>query len=141
MCDMKTFEQWKAYFARDRFATEMGAELIEIAPGRAVVKLCVGPQHLNAHGTVMGGAIFTLADFAFAAASNSHGTIAVASDVHISFVRAAEGGGELIAEAVEISRGRTLAHYDVRVRDEKNRIVALFHGTAFRKGMPLPTDK
>ncbi len=114
----------------------MGAELVELEPGRAVTRMHVGPEHLNAVGTVMGGAIFTLADFAFAAASNSHGTVAVASDVHISFVRAATEG-ELIAEAVEVSRGRTLAHYDVKVRDGQGRIVALFHGTAFRKDQPL----
>lgn len=133
---MKTIEDWKKYFSCDSFATGMGAELIELEPGRAVVRMRVGEQHLNAVGTVMGGAIFTLADFAFAAASNSHGTVAVASDVHISFVRAVSEG-ELTAEAVEISRGRTLAHYDVKVRDGEGRIVALFHGTAFRKNEPL----
>ncbi len=133
---MKSLEDWKKYFAQDRFATGMGAQLVELEPGRAIASMTIGPQHLNAVGTVMGGAIFTLADFAFAAASNSHGTVAVASDVHISFVRAATAG-ELIAEAVEVSRGRTLAHYDVRVRDSEGRIIALFHGTAFRKADPL----
>lgn len=133
---MKTLEEWKKYFSCDTFATGMGAELVELEPGRAVARMKVNAQHLNAVGTVMGGAIFTLADFAFAAASNSHGTVAVASDVHISFVRAVTEG-ELTAEAVEVSRGRTLAHYDVRVRDSEGKIVALFHGTAFRKNEPL----
>lgn len=133
---MKTLEEWKKYFSCDSFATGMGAELVELEPGRAVARMKVNAQHLNAVGTVMGGAIFTLADFAFAAASNSHGTVAVASDVHISFVRAVTEG-ELTAEAVEVSRGRTLAHYDVRVRDSEGKIVALFHGTAFRKNEPL----
>lgn len=133
---MKTLQEWKRYFERDRFATGMGAELVEVEPGRAVARLVLGPQHLNAVGMVMGGAIFTLADFAFAAASNSHGTVAVAVDVHISFVRATSRG-TLVAEALEVSRGRTLAHYDVRVSDEQGRLVALFHGTAFRKSEPL----
>ncbi|MCX7626597.1 MAG: PaaI family thioesterase [Candidatus Sumerlaeaceae bacterium] len=133
---MKTLEEWKKYFSCDSFATGMGAELVELEPGRAVARMHVDERHLNAVGTVMGGAIFTLADFAFAAASNSHGTVAVASDVHISFVRAVTEG-ELIAEAVEVSRGKTLAHYDVRVRDAEGKIVALFHGTAFRKNEPL----
>ncbi|MGC8741763.1 MAG: PaaI family thioesterase [Candidatus Sumerlaeaceae bacterium] len=133
---MKTLDDWKKYFSCDRFATSIGAELVELEPGRAVVRMRVGPEHFNAVGTVMGGAIFTLADFAFAAASNSHGTVAVASDVHISFVRAVTEG-ELIAEALEVSRGRTLAHYDVKVRDAAGRIIALFHGTAFRKNEPL----
>jgi acyl-CoA thioesterase len=133
---METLEDWKKFFSCDRFATAMGAELVELERGRAVARLQVRPDHLNAVGTMMGGAIFTLADFAFAAAANSYGTVTVASDVHISFVRAVSEG-QLVAEAVEVSRGRFLAHYEVRVRDGKDRIVALFHGTAFCKTEPL----
>ena len=61
-------------FDKDRFATGIGVELLEVRGGRAVARLVVGPQHLNAAGVVQGGAVFGLADFAFAVASNSRGT-------------------------------------------------------------------
>ncbi|MCX7964778.1 MAG: PaaI family thioesterase [Candidatus Hydrogenedentota bacterium] len=133
---MDTLKQWQAYFAKDQFATGNGIELVEIGPGRAVARMTVEPRHYNAVGSVMGGALFTLADFAFAAASNSHGTVAVATDCSISFLRPAFTG-TLTAEARELSRGRTLAHYDVMIRDEQERLVAVFHGTVYRKNEPI----
>ena len=87
-------------FERDRFATGIGVELLEVGEGRAVARLAVGPEHLNAAGVVQGGAVFTLADFAFAVASNSRGNVALAIEAHVTFVRAVRAG-VLRAEARE----------------------------------------
>ena len=89
---------------------------------------------------VQGGAIFTLADYAFAAASNSRGKLALATDVHISFMRAVRTGAVLTAEAREESSSRALSRCQVRVTDQEGALVALFVGTAFRKSnsVPLP---
>ena len=76
----------------DRFAARNDIELLEVGPGFARAKMTVHPHHWNGVGTVQGGAIFTLADFAFAAASNSHGTVAVAVNVNISFLKAGREG-------------------------------------------------
>ena len=76
------------FFARDRFARHSGIELLEVSEGFARAKMPLGPFHHNGIGTVHGGALFTLADLAFAAASNSHGTVAVA----VASVRAAVTG-------------------------------------------------
>jgi len=133
---MDTLEEWQAYFGKDQFATGNGIELVEIEPGRAVARMTIEPRHYNAVGSVMGGALFTLADFAFAAASNSHGTVAVATDCSISFLRPALKG-TLTAEARELSRGRTLAHYDVMIRDDQERLIAVFHRTVYRKNEPI----
>jgi acyl-CoA thioesterase len=99
--------------------------------------MAILPHHLNGVETVMGGAIFTLADFAFAAASNSHGTVAVAVNVSISFLKAATAG-TLWAEAREISRNFKLGSYTVEVKDDQGEIVALFQGMAYRKKDKLP---
>lgn len=96
-------------------------------------------HHLNSLGTVHGGAIFALADFAFAAASNSHGTVAVALNATISFVKAASTG-VLTAEAAEISVSRKIGTYTVNVTDESGQIVAVFQGMAYRKGKPIAAD-
>jgi acyl-CoA thioesterase len=92
----------------------------------------IEPFHLNAARTVHGGAIFTLADFAFAVASNSHGTIAMGINTSISFVKAALTG-TLHAEAQEQSRNAKLASYSVTITDDTGDTVAVFQGMVYRK--------
>jgi acyl-CoA thioesterase len=134
---MLTEEMTGNFMKRDQFAVRTNIELLSIAPGQARAKMMIQPFHLNGVGTVMGGAIFTLADFAFAAASNSHGTIAVAVNVSISFLKAATAG-TLWAEAREISKNFKLGSYTVEVKDDQGEIVALFQGMAYRKKDKLP---
>ncbi|ABS27898.1 PaaI family thioesterase [Anaeromyxobacter sp. Fw109-5] len=122
----------RARIQADRFASENGITLVEVRPGAAVARMEVGARHLNGVGIVQGGAIFTLADLAFAAAANSHGEIAVAIDVSISFIRAVSGG-TLTADAREEAVNPRLSTCLVRVTDEAGALVALFKGTAYRK--------
>jgi acyl-CoA thioesterase len=127
----------RSFFGGDRFAARNGIELLEVEEGRALARLTVSAEHLNAAGVVQGGAVFTLADFAFAAASNSRGNVALAIEAHVTFLRAVRAG-VLRAEAREESGSRRLSTCTVRVTDEKGELVALFTGTAFRKDDPLP---
>jgi len=128
----------RALMERDEYAKHSGMKLLEVGPGAARVTMTIGKEHLNGLGGVHGGAIFTLADFAFAAAANAHGTIAVAINVSISYLRPVTGN-VLHAQAAEVSRSRSLASYTVRVTDEKEHLVALFQGMVFRKADPIPT--
>lgn len=123
--------------AGDRFAAHSGVDLVTIEPGHAIARLILQPWHLNAVGVVQGGAIFTLADFAFAAASNSHGTVAVGINASITYQNAARAG-ELIAEAKEVGCNPTLASYTVTVKDTADQVVAIFQGLVYRKGAPMP---
>jgi acyl-CoA thioesterase len=123
---------------QDKFAKAAGITLLEIRPGYAKAQLKAEERHLNGVNTVQGGAIFTLADLAFAAAVNSHGTIAVALNVNISFLKAGLPGDILTAEAKENSISSKVGSYTVEVRNQKDDLVALFQGTAFRKDKPLP---
>ncbi|HOA75913.1 MAG TPA: hydroxyphenylacetyl-CoA thioesterase PaaI [Phycisphaerae bacterium] len=127
----------REFFKQDRLAALLGIELVDYAPGSATVRMTVREQHYNGVSIVHGGALFTLADFAFAVASNSHGTVAVAINANISFIRAVTQG-TLTARAEEVSRGNRLATYLVRITDEQDAVVAQFQGTVFRKGDPLP---
>jgi len=122
-----------AQMKKDAFAKELGIELLEVEPGRAKVRMQVGPEHRNSVGMVHGGVVFSLADYAFAAACNSHGTVAVAINVNVSFLRPAKGG-VLEAEALEVSKSRSLGTYDVTVKDGEGRLVCVFRGMAFRTG-------
>ena len=127
----------KAFFARDRYARHSAAELIEVGTGTATARMRVDERHLNGVDTAQGGAIFTLADLAFAAACNSHGTVAVAVNVNISFLKAAVAGDTLSATAREVSCSRRLSNVTVEVSNEKGELIALFQGMAFRKEVSL----
>ncbi|MBP8259876.1 MAG: PaaI family thioesterase [Verrucomicrobia bacterium] len=122
----------RQFFLRDQFARHAGIELIDAGPGCATARMALGPQHLNGLGTVHGGAIFTLADFTFAVAANSHGPASVAINVSISFLKAAKAG-TLEAVAREIQVNPRLGHYTVEVRDESGQLIAVFNGMAYRK--------
>ena len=125
-------ENVRQFLKKDKFAEHCGIELLEIGDGRAKGRMAITARHLNGLGIVQGGAVFTLADFVFAAASNSHGTVAVAINVSISFVKAVSSG-TLFAEGHEISLNPKLATYRVDVMDDRKEIVAVFQGMVYRK--------
>ena len=127
----------RRFFQNDRFAEHAGIEIEDVGEGYARARMTIRDCHLNGVDLVHGGAIFTLADLAFAVASNSHGTVAVAINVSISFVKAAREG-VLTAEAREVSRNPKLASYSVTVTDEDGETVALFQGMVYRKKKALP---
>lgn len=130
-------ETVKEIIQRDRFCLEtVGIELLGIEPGRAKAKLEVTEAHLNGLGTVQGGAIFTLADLALAAAANSHGTAAVLVNGNISYFKAVSQG-TLYAEAREESINNKLATYIIRIIDNENSLIALMQATVYRKNESL----
>jgi acyl-CoA thioesterase len=126
-------QELKQFFStEDLFARRAGIELVDVGPGWAKASMKIEPFHFNGAKTVHGGAIFTLADFAFAVASNSHGSLAMGINTSVSFVKAALKG-TLYAEAREQSRNPKLASYSVMITDDDNDVVAIFQGMAYRK--------
>jgi acyl-CoA thioesterase len=133
------FQAIKHHFENDRFAAANGMRLVELRPGFAKTSLAVEDRHLNNVGTVQGGAIFTLADFAFGAASKTGGKVAVAISTNLSFLKPTRSG-TLYAEATEISRSRKLSVCTVQVTNDAGELVALFQGTAYLKDQPFPPE-
>ncbi len=131
MGNFKTMEEAKAYFACDRFATDNGATLDELDAEHAVTSLTLGARHRNAFGGVMGGVIFTLADFAFAALTNSRENVTVAQQVSINYLSPTKGG-RLIATARYRKDGRSSCVVNVDVVDDTGRDIAQFVGTGFK---------
>jgi len=117
----------------DRFASHNEIRLVSIGIGEAIAEMPVSENHLNGVNIIQGGALFTLADFAFAAASNSHGRIAVATNASITFFKGVSSG-TLTAYAKELNSGKTLSHYSVDILDDKGAKIAHFTGAAFLKG-------
>lgn len=120
------------YVRNDKFAAHVGIELEKVEPGHAVVSLVLNENHLNGVGIVQGGVIFTLADYAFAAASNSMGVVTLGINASISYFKSPRGK-HLTAEANEVSRTNRLSHYNVDVFDEDKTLIARFNSTGYIK--------
>lgn len=120
---LKTKEELIEYFKGDLFAMNMGAEIDGVTETGAVCTLALHDGHRNARGVVMGGVLFTLADFAFAVAANAHGIPTVTFTSQIHFLTPARGD-TLRAEAELVRDGKTACHYRVTVSDGAGRAVA-----------------
>ncbi len=118
---------------QDPFARWLGIELQELRPGYSRVAITLTPQMLNFHGIPHGGAIFSLADAAFAAAANSHGQTAVALSMTIHYLAAAEPGARLLAEAREQRRGNRTGFYQITVQTEGGDLIATCQAVVHRK--------
>ena len=122
----RTLEQIRETFSQDRFATEAaGITITEVKKNYAKCEMVLKPIHLNARGAVMGGALFTLADFVVAVASNGYKEKPDTVAMHggINFLSPAKGK-VLTAEAVCIKAGRTTCLYEVTITDELGTLVA-----------------
>ena len=120
---------------KDAFARYTGIEMVEHSAGRAKVRMVVRDHHRNGLGMVHGGVIFTLADYAFAAACNSHGFASVAVNATISYLKAPKGT-VLQAVAEEAVVDGKMGSCLVRILDEDGSVVAMFQGLSYRKSQP-----
>jgi len=123
----------------DSFALFAGIELLEVKKGYAKARLEIKPMHLNGGGVCQGGAIFTLADLAFAAATNSHAKMTLSITSTMNFFKA-ESKGYLYAEAKEVFDHKRLSNCEVQITNEEGELIATFNGTGYRKEIPLPFD-
>lgn len=134
---MKPTEQIVDLFSKDRFATDNGAVIAEVDDQYAKCILQLEDRHRNAMGAVMGGVYFTLADFAFAVASNWQEVGTVSLNSEIAYLGAAKGE-VLSAEAFCVKNGRTTSYYRIEVKDDLGNLVAVVNTTGFntshRKG-------
>lgn len=121
----------------DKFALLAGVELLEVGNGYARARMELKPELLNGGGVCQGGAIFTLADLAFAAATNSHAQLTFSITSTINFFKS-ESKGFLYAEAREVFNHKRLANCEVRITNEKGDLIATFNGTGYRKEVVLP---
>ena len=125
-------------FPKDHATKALGMEVVDIAPGRATLRMTVRRDMLNGHQTCHGGMIATLADSAFAFACNSYNELTVASGFSIDLVAPAREGDVLTTTASEMSKAGRTGVYDVEVRNQKGERIALFRGRSYTlKGKPV----
>lgn len=126
-----TIDDARNYFSGDLFARNAGITLDELGEDSCLCSMQITPDHQNATGGVMGGAIFTLADFAFAVASNQVHNVTVAQQASINFF-SGSWGTKLFAKAVCKKNGRTTCVFNVDVTDDLGREIAQFVGMGYK---------
>jgi len=123
---------------KEPFALKFGLKLVDLDEGYSKVEMNFTPDMENIHGMAHGGALFAVIDEAFETASNSHGTVAVALNMNITYISSPSRGCKLIAEAREFSRTNKTASYDIKVFDDRDHLIASCQALVYRKGKPLP---
>lgn len=123
---------------KEPFAQKFGIKLLELGEGYSKVGMNFTPDMENFLGMAHGGALFALIDEAFETASNSHGTVAVALNMNITYISTPSSESRLMAEAREVSKTQKTAIYDIKLYDEKNQLIASCEALVYRKGVPLP---
>ncbi|MBN2650766.1 MAG: PaaI family thioesterase [Spirochaetales bacterium] len=130
---MKNYlEQSREFFSKDLYATKSSGVVIdEVRPGYARCSMKITDNHHNAGGFVMGGAIFTLADFTFAVASNCDNPLTVSLSSTINFISPAQTP-LLTAEASAVKDGRNICFYRVEVKDVSGKLIACVEACGYR---------
>lgn len=118
--------------SRDPYANLLGIKILELKEGYAKASVTIRSEMVNFHGVAHGGLIASLADVAFAAASNSHNRKALALGLSINYRRSVEVGETIMAEAFEESLGNATALYKIVVKDSKGALVASGQGLVYR---------
>ncbi|OPY58870.1 MAG: Acyl-coenzyme A thioesterase PaaI [Pelotomaculum sp. PtaU1.Bin035] len=134
---MTDMEEIKKKIASDPFARTLGVRFDEIREGYAKLSMQVRDDMINFNGSTHGGVIFALADIAFSAASNSHGTAAVALHANITYLKAVTPGSTLTATGIEENKTRKTGLYRITIQDGDGDQIAVFQGVVYRKGQPL----
>ena len=120
------------HFSRDRFSIETtGVKIEKVEENYCLCSLAIEDKHLNANDFVMGGAIFTLADYAFGVAANSPEENCVTLSSTMNFMRPTKGP-VLYAEAKCVKNGRTIAFFDVTVTEPDGKVIASAQISGFR---------
>jgi acyl-CoA thioesterase len=126
-----------AMFAGDRATRWLGMQVVQVAPGRAVLRMTVPEHMLNGHDICHGGLITTLADSAFAYACNSYNELTVASGFAVDLLAPGRLGDVLTATCTEVSRAGRTGLYDCEVLNQHGQRIAVFRGRSYTlKGKP-----
>ena len=131
MGTFNSLDEAREHFKKDKFASSTGMVLDELGDDYAVCSVELSENHQNAYGGIMGGAIFTLADLAFAALSNNIHQPTVAQQVSINYLSSVKGS-RLIARAYIKKDGQRTITINVDVKDDTDRDIAQFIGLGFK---------
>jgi len=130
-------EKLKGQAARQKIARHLGIDLEEVSPGYARAVMVCREEMSNILGMVHGTALFALMDEVFQAAVNSHGTVAVALNLSLTFHQAPKFGERLTATGREVHTSRRLATCLIEVTGGDGRLIGSCQALAYRKGTEI----
>lgn len=113
----------------DSFSQWMGVDILAIKKGYSKLSMTIRQEMVNGFKIAHGGITYSLSDSALAFAANSYGKQCVSIETSISHTRPVNIGDSLIAECIELNRGKSIAIYQVTVLNQDNKKVSLFKGT------------
>ena len=131
--EMKSIEEIREFFSKDRYATESGAFIEEVGEHYSKCSVELNEMHRNAVGGVMGAVYYTLADFAFAVATNAEVPGTVSLSASMAFLRACKGN-RLICEAKLIRDGKSTCYYEMPITDENGTLLTVVNITGYKTG-------
>ena len=138
MENKKQIETIKQNIEAEPYARFLGIKVLELSEGHSVVTMKVKKDYNNIFGITHGGAVFSLLDVAFGSAANSYGTVAVAININVSYVKPALAGDILTAEANEVTRSNKISNFRIIVKNAKSEILAVSQAVAYLKKEKLP---
>jgi len=136
--DTKVIDAIRRRVAEEAYARKLGLILRKVEPGYALVEMAINDDMENIFDMAHGGAIFSLIDEAFEISCNTHGTVAVALSMTVTYHRPPSGGSVLRAESKEIYRSAKTATYDIKVTEGDDILIASCQALAYRKKEKLP---
>ena len=136
--DDKVLSAIKRQTEKEPYAQKLGMNLILLEPGHAIVEMTPSEGLENIFGMAHGGAIFSLIDEAFQVSCNSHGTVAVALNMTVTYHLPPDKNRTLRAESKEIHRSAKTGTYEIKVTDDKDHLIASCMALAYRKSERLP---
>jgi acyl-CoA thioesterase len=138
MQGLQLLKSVKENIENEPYAKLLGIKVVLLEPGHSSVTMKVRADYGNIFGIAHGGAVFSLLDVAFGSAANSYGTVAVALNVSINYIRPANAGDVLSAEAQEIARSKKVASFFIKAKNQSGEIIATAQSVAYLKNEKLP---
>ena len=137
--DQKIKNAIESAVKNEPLARTFNIQLVKLDTGVSTVEMIYEPDRMNnIYRRAHGGAIFALIDEAFETACQTHGTIAVALNVNVTYISSPKDRSKIRAEAREISRTQKTASYHIKVFGPDRKLIATCQALAYRTGKPIP---
>ena len=130
---MKTVEELREFFKKDRFVASCGIEIVSVDEEKSVLRAKVTETHLNANDCVQGGMLFTLCDFAMAVLGNALHPVTVTSNASVTYLAPCKDTTYIYAESREIARHRHTCAHEVKIYDDNGKTVCVAQVNGFIK--------
>ena len=122
-------EELRAKEAGEPIASFLKMRLLELSPGYAKVAMKLTPEYENFNDMVFGGIVMSIADQAFAYATNSLVSPSIATQFNIHLIAGASVGDELTAECRVVKSGQRIGISEMTVTNQDGKLIAKATGT------------